>query len=495
MNRGQFNSIQDFGYNRFGRSHSVLGSYNMGLAYPIGCFDVPAGATLGNDLDVFIRSSALVNPAFLDADISVGHYFVSYEAIDNFYRLRCQQFKGNVADQPLLTATFPGGNKRSLMNRFFGPNSLADHLGFGVTPIQGSDGNWDRVLTLPFAPFLAYQMIIDRFFRNSHIYDVERTKKMTLQLFPNLATTDYKVLFSEFDGQIEDLFNLQYVLYEPDYFTTARPEAGGANVLIPGSQGETTGTIHELLDAMLLQKVRDMIERGGYSYNDYLRVIYNTELHDEISEYPVFLGGASSPLQVSTVTASTIGFNSATDEVSLPGDQAGTVSAYVRGDDKFVRRFDRAGLYIPMMWIRPVAYYPTGISPVFQHNSLGTMLIPQFADMTDEPIFQSEVIAQLASLQQNPVSGSVFGYKDRYNEYRTTPNRVVGDMRTTNASWYVGRDFGSDPAITPSFVTMSNANYAPWVDTKKSVNHFQARIHQNFWNTVPLPQTSKPYVW
>lgn len=517
MDYKQFNSMQDFGYNRFNRNHAVIGSYNAGKIYPLGCFDVPMGSTFMNDLDLFARSSELGDPSFLDADVSVGHYFVSYEAMDHFFRKRCQSFKGSLADQPLFQIRIPKGTKYADLVPILGPGTLADHLGFGVKVDDFGDEVTTEDIFLPFGPFIAYQMIVDRFFRNSRLQDVERTKDVIFELFPqvNQVSVDYN------RGEIIEkrLLDLQLANFEPDYFTTARVTAGGPDIRIPGfdaltssvtSSGEAVpsspdldvegmitslegATIHNLLDRMLLQKVADMLERGGYSYNDFCRIIYGTTPNDESAEYPVFLGGASAPLQVSTVVNQTATAG-APAGIAL-GAQAGNVSAYLKSDDGFTRRFDRAGIYIPCMWIRPQTYYQSGISSIWLQKTLGSKLIPQLADMQDAPIYQCEVDASLSMIDIDLGSNAgVFGYKDRYQEYRTTPNRIVGEMRTSRTGWYMARAI-EDRKISDRFIEQTSLQYTPWVVTTNTVDHFFVRIHQRFSNTVPLPAVSRPYVW
>ena len=512
MDYGKFNSMQTFGYNRFNRRHAILGSYNAGKAYPLGCFDVPAGATISNDLDIFVRSGALGDPSFLDCDLSVGHYFVSYDAIDHFYKYRCQAFKGTLVDQSLFTFEF-GVNSHTgpwkQLKPFIAAGSLLDHLGFGVDDSDiADDGAIKWPLRLPMAPLIAYHMIVDRFFSNSRLQDVEQTRKALMMIFPVIQKTNVSVdvslpttdpVPSTAGGYLSPWWlTLREVNYEPDYFTTARDNYSGSVVMLPGVKEDGTididkATIHNLLDNMLVQKVADMIERGGYSYNDFMRIIYGVEPNDVISEYPIFLGGASSPLQVSTVVNQTAFPSSSTTSPHL-GEEAGRVNAYLKGGDGFTRRFDRDGIYMPIMWIRPQCYYQSGVSPIFFQDSIGSRLIPQLADMQDAPIYTSEVLCTAGETLSNPLDKFVFGYKDRYQEYRTTPNRVVGEMRKQRVSWYMARNFEYD-RISSDFISQKNLRYTPWVVTDDKVDHFYCRIFHNFQNTVPLPMTSRPYVW
>lgn len=47
----------------------------------------------------------------------------------------------------------------------------------------------------------------------------------------------------------------------------------------------------------------------------------------------------------------------------------------------------------------------------------------------------------------------VFGYQDRYDEYRRAESSVCGEFRDTLDYWHYARIFSSDPALNSSFVT------------------------------------------
>ena len=496
MDLQKFNSIQSFGYNRFHVPHSVLGSYNMGIAYPLGFVPVPIGGSIQNAIEIFVRSSQLVDPSFLDCDINIGHYFVSYEAMDPWYKIRTQNFKGRASDQVTPTVYFGAGVSWSSAKTRVQPGSLLDHLGFGLdTSVDpGETATLASEIEINGYPVIAYNMIIDRFFRNSRLQDVELTRKWVLKKLGSETQIGFGdwIQVDEIATDSRDLLQLQYVNFEPDYFTTSRPDASGAAVAIPsGAQG----TIPNLLDAMLLQKVADMIEHGGYSYNDYARILYGQEPNNDECDYPVFLGGSSGPLQVSTVVNQTpFAVGSEVGVADGLGEEAGRATAYVSGGNGFSRRFTRGGIYMPIMWIRPKTYYQSGVTPFFLETSIGSQLVPQLADMQDAPIYLPEFNYDTQRLLQESLDSEVFGYKDRYQEYRSIPNRVVGEMRTTRTGWYVARVFNGIK-IGADVISQKQLTYSPWVITDNSKDHFFARVHHDMTLTNPLPMTSRPWVW
>lgn len=47
---------------------------------------------------------------------------------------------------------------------------------------------------------------------------------------------------------------------------------------------------------------------------------------------------------------------------------------------------------------------------------------------------------------------AVFGYQDRYDDYRRMESGVSGEFRTILDYWHMARDFATPPALNESFV-------------------------------------------
>jgi len=66
---------------------------------------------------------------------------------------------------------------------------------------------------------------------------------------------------------------------------------------------------------------------------------------------------------------------------------------------------------------------------------------------------QQEVLNQEIYLDSATPEG-VFGYQDRYDEYRRQESSVAGEFRTSTLNyWHFARDFSSAPALNASFVS------------------------------------------
>lgn len=526
MPNAHASSVQEFGLNRFPQPFSHASDANMGILIPIMWSDVPFGSVIDNNVDMFVRSSALVDPAFLDCDLSIGHYFVSYEAMDPYFRYRLRDFKRSQSEVklPQFGVDFQDGvyySETGNVTTDFGPGSLADRLGLclatqfpGFTPGGGAKVP-DETLKFSVYPFAAYHMIADWFFTNRKLQNCYATQQCLIKLLtgeelPYIGWNDWDNAISEvqsafFSGgnnlpqSVDSVFfpwELRTLNFEPDYFTSCHNAPGGPDVYLPGTtQNPSAATVRNMLDSELLQKVADMLYNGGYSSQDFVRTLYGFDPGDHESEEPVYLGGTTVPLQVSTVVQQSTG------DTPL-GTQAGNVSAYASGQNHVRKVAMRSGVYMVLAWIRPKIYYTNFVDRNFFKTQVGDFLIPQLADASNEPVFQYELTGDPRELVKEESARSVFGYNDRYESYRTRVNRASGTLRTTRQSWINVRTYGvtassPDPfVISPDFLNIRNSvTYTPWVVTSPDTPHFFFRAHCSYVPSHLLPARSHPYIW
>ncbi|UPW41849.1 major capsid protein [Peromfec virus RodF5_9] len=515
-----FNSRQIFGYNRFDRSHRNFLDANLAQVIPIACDYVIPGTSVSRSTDTFLRMEALQNPAFADVDLEVSHYFVSMNAIDPNFSIKLALFGQNSQNPNLLSAdggalantfTLSSGVSAGWPASYVSAGSLSDYLGTSLfLDTTSASTSFPASSVLCMVPYFAYQMVIDRFYRNPRLSDTERTRKLIRRLYPALSsgildgatasalfTSDASLL-----GAWQSMFQLSKANWLPDYFTTARPTAGGTALNIPGMDfsGETPddltaladaltkkGTIPALWDAELMQKVSTMLEESGYSYFDFMRTLYDVDLSQSQyeNEYPVLLGSSRSPLNIDAVT------QTADAGTSSPlGLQAGQGTAYNRNNG-FTRRFSTYGVLLSVVVVRPQCAYFSGIEPVAIPRTVGDLPIPALADLSDQPIMLSELDSTKAFMDAS--NDGVFGYTSRYQEYRTTPNRIHGKLRTVNRDWTLTRQ--SQTGTISNTWVLANPDYAPFFVQNDSEQHFYLRCHFNEDWTLPLPQTTRPYVW
>ena len=76
---------------------------------------------------------------------------------------------------------------------------------------------------------------------------------------------------------------------------------------------------------------------------------------------------------------------------------------------------------------------------------------PKLQELGEQEILNKELYAQGLAADD-----SVFGYQERYAEYRYKPSEIRGQFRSTYSSsldlWHVAEEFGSLPSLNQTFI-------------------------------------------
>ena len=104
------------------------------------------------------------------------------------------------------------------------------------------------------------------------------------------------------------------------------------------------------------------------------------------------------------------------------------------------------------MIIRPKTQYFQGLPRRYARETRYDYLLPEFVHIGDQAVLNKEIYAASAA------PNDVFGYTPIYDEYRTEPSRIAGEMKTTLDYWHMARDFSSEPALNSDFVECTPTN-------------------------------------
>lgn len=98
--------------------------------------------------------------------------------------------------------------------------------------------------------------------------------------------------------------------------------------------------------------------------------------------------------------------------------------------------------------VRPQAVYTQGIERFWTRQTRYDYWNPEFQHIGQQEVYQKEVYADGTEADNN-----VFGYQNRYDEYRRGKNHVTGEFRTTLNYWNMARDFENAPSLNAEFIT------------------------------------------
>lgn len=481
---------------KFSLSHYNLTTMNMGLVVPVGLTEVLPGDTIQQATSAFIRVTPLVAPVMHPVHVAIHHWYVPLRLIwDDFETFITGGEDGlDTSEYPTIEAPDTG----------FSVGSLADHLG---CPTGVSN------LVVSALPFRAYALIWNEWYRNQ---DTNSPTELSTASGPDTTTS---------------LF-VRYKAWAKDYFTSAAPwpqrgpavsvpvnltaagkpsisatvvgngtprfdnvslhytNVNGDSSILAASSENTSGfpvwtdpalkvnidyssgnpelgsvDINQLREAFALQRFEEHRALYGSRYTEYLRYL-GIRASDARLQRPEYLGGGRQTIQFSEVLQTAEG----TDPV---GTMRGHGIAAMR-TNRYRRFIEEHGYVMTLMSVMPISIYQNGLPRLWNRRVKEDFWQKELEHIGEQEILVKELYAKAS----NP--DEVFGYQDRYDEYRSHQSFVSGEFRGLLNYWHFARDFANEPTLNSDFIYGIPAN-RPFAEKTKNqlycmVNHsIQAR--------------------
>lgn len=238
-------------------------------------------------------------------------------------------------------------------------------------------------------------------------------------------------------------------------------------------------TINQLREAVRLQQWLEANARGGSRYTEQLLSHFGVKSKDARLQRPEYLGGYSSPVNISEVIQTS---QSDSDSGDYLGTQGG--HGFALNSGRTIKRyFDEHGYIFVIMSVRPQPAYFQGIPKDFTKMDNLDFYFPEFQHLGEQPVLTREIYYSGNSSDDE----STFGYVPRYAEYKYAPNRVCGDFRTSMLYYHMARKFSSAPKLNSDFIKCDErldgldrifaAKHDP--DTKKEYQHLWFDVAHN----------------
>lgn len=211
--------------------------------------------------------------------------------------------------------------------------------------------------------------------------------------------------------------------------------------------GETGAglTINDLRQAFQVQKLLERDARGGTRYTEILRSHFGVVSPDARLQRPEYLGGSSTRILMNSV-AQTAATNDVTPQANL--------SAFGLFGDSFhgfSKSFVEHGHIIGLVNVRADLSYQQGLNRMWSRRSRLDFYFPVLAHLGEQAILNKEIYAQGTSADDQ-----VFGYQERFAEYRYSPSVITGKMRSTDPQtldvWHLAQKFDNLPTLSSQFI-------------------------------------------
>ena len=201
--------------------------------------------------------------------------------------------------------------------------------------------------------------------------------------------------------------------------------------------------VNDLREAFAQQRYQEARARYGSRYTEYLRYL-GVRSSDARLQRPEYLGGGKQRISFSEVLQTAP--DDSGPETSFVGDLSGHGIGALR-TKKYRRFFEEHGHVLTLMSVRPKVIYSQAL-----HKKWLRQTKEDYYQKELEAIGQQEVPSQ-ELFAENPPNNEIFGYVDRYREYREEPSQVATEMRQLTNYWHMARDFAVAPTLNDTFVT------------------------------------------
>lgn len=438
---------------KFSLSHHKLLSARMGELIPIGLVEVLPGDTLQQATALLLRTMPLMAPVMHPVTVRIHHWYVPH-------RLVWEDWEDFITGGPdgMDISEFPTVKLDKDTSGKEG--NLADYL--GVPP--GIDD-----LEVSALPFRGYAMIWNEWYRDQDLQselaistssgedtttslDLARInwekdyftsarpweQKGPSVTIPLGTSAPVEVTQGRVGTTVKDIHNAGNVVINGPYLSTGMPEGKATLLGQADLSGASAVTVNVLREAMALQRYEEARARYGSRYTEYLRYL-GIRSSDARLQRPEYLGGGKQTIQFSEVLQ--------TAEGSSPvGEMRGHGIAAMRSN-RYRKFFEEHGYVFTLMSVRPKTIYKQSLSRTWLKRSKEDFWQKELQHIGQQEVWKGEVYAGAA----DPFD--VFGYQDRYDEYRRSESSVAGEFRSSTLDyWHLARDFSSEPALNSSFV-------------------------------------------
>ena len=210
----------------------------------------------------------------------------------------------------------------------------------------------------------------------------------------------------------------------------------------------TAATINQLRQSFQIQKLLERDARGGTRYTEIIRSHFGVISPDARLQRPEYIGGGSSNISINPI-AQTSGTNASGTTAPLGTLAAmGTALAHNHG---FTYSSTEHGVIIGLVSVRADLTYQQGLSRMWSRSTRYDFYFPAFATLGEQAVLNKEIY-----VRGDTADNDVFGYQERWAEYRYYPSRISGLFRSTAAgtidAWHLAQKFNSLPTLNNSFI-------------------------------------------
>jgi hypothetical protein len=452
----------------------VKTTFDAGYLVPILVDEALPGDTFNLNITAFARMATPIFPIMDNVYMDTHFFAVPVRLIwDNWKKFNGEQVDpGDSIDYTVPTMTAPGvGYSNQTLHDYFGIPTQVGNL--------EHNSLWHR----------SYNLVWNEWFRDQNLQDSVQVDKgdgpdtyTNYELLKRGKRHDYFTSCLPWPqkgdavdlplGSYADVITSGEQIYFEGYTNPSTEKAlktgtGGASQLYldnySGTSGDslkfgttstglrtdltsaTSATINQLREAFQIQKLLERDARGGTRYTEIVKAHFGVTSPDARLQRPEYLGGGSTPVNVTPIEQT-----SSTDATSPQGNLAAMATASITNHG-FTKSFTEHCVILGLVSVRADLTYQQGLNRCFSRQTRYDFYWPALSHIGEQAVLNKEIYADGSAADDN-----VFGYQERYAEYRYKPSMITGKFRSNDANsldaWHLSQEFSSLPGLNSTFI-------------------------------------------
>ncbi|QCQ84589.1 major capsid protein [Blackfly microvirus SF02] len=467
----------------FDRSCGHKGTFDAGYLVPVFVDEALPGDTFSMNMTAFARLSTPLHPFMDNLFLNSFFFAVPYRLVwDNWQKFNGEQSNpGDSIDYliPQMSAPVGGYASGSIFDHFELPTLVANYAHSSL-PLRAynliwnewfRDQNLQNSVTVPKGdtndPDTTYTLL-----RRGKRHDYFTSALPWPQKGPGVdiplgssapivglyaagaasAALNAEVLVGTFPGADLQIGSAEIVaLSQANALGMGFEQAGPASdtnrpVVYADLTQATAATINQLRQAFQIQKLYERDARGGTRYTEIIRAHFNVVSPDARLQRPEYLGGGQT-----TVNLYSVPQTSATETQPTPQGHLAAYGTVSTGGHGFSKSFTEHCIIIGMVSVRADLNYQQGLNRMWSRRSKFDFYWPALSHIGEQAVLNKEIFTQGL-----PADDAVFGYQERFAEYRYKPSSITGEFRSNFPqsldTWHLAQDYATLPLLNAAFI-------------------------------------------
>lgn len=253
--------------------------------------------------------------------------------------------------------------------------------------------------------------------------------------------------------------------------------------------------VNNLRQAVQIQRLLERDARGGTRYTEIIWSHFRVKSPDARLQRTEYLGGGSSTIVTAPVAQTTQASTPLTPTFKDALGNLGAVTASSIDGHGFTKSFTEHGILLGIISVRADLTYQQGVERMWFRSTRYDFYWPALAHLGEQAVLSREIWFD-GTTAQNAADVGVFGYQERYAEYRYKPSRISGLFRSNAAGtlevWHLSEKFGARPTLGQTFIedqTETVLDTRVWVNTEPD---WYADLWFDFKWARPMPVFGVP---